>query len=69
MENRSIGYKYYTFKLYFDENKVEIYDSSNNSLLKKATVVFDSEIERIIKEKDPNIVKFFDNILREFKLK
>ena len=63
MEPLSIGYKWYTFKLFENKNVVEIYD--REKLLKKVTVIFDSELEKTIKKKDMEITKFFDNILRE----
>lgn len=63
MEPLSIGYKWYTFKLYLDKDIVEIYD--REKLLKKVTIIFDSELEKTIKARDMEITKFFDNILRE----
>ena len=68
MESFTIGYKWYNFKIYFEENKIEIFDDKYN-VIKKVEVVFDSGIEKILKERNPEMIKFFENILREVKLK
>ncbi|MEK6907265.1 MAG: hypothetical protein AABW45_01940 [Nanoarchaeota archaeon] len=68
MESFTIGYKWYNFKIYLEENKIEILDDKYN-VIKKVEVVFDSGIEKILKERNPEMIKFFENILREVKLK
>lgn len=64
----SIGYKWYLFKIYFDEGKIEIYDDKKSEILKTIKFNFDSKLEKIIKNRSKEMIDFFDKILEKAKL-
>jgi len=66
MEPFTIGYKWYRFKIYFEEDKIEIL-SNNYKLLKKVDCKFDSKLEKIIEDRSFKMISFFEKLLKDIK--
>ncbi len=62
-----IGYKWYIFRIYIEENEIKIFDTSYK-LLKNIKYEFTFDLEKIIKNRDKNLIKILENILQETKL-
>ena len=67
MEERIIGYLSYKFRIYFDENKIEILNR-DYEFLKELNMDITSDLENILTSKGYDLVEFLDELLTKEKL-